>query len=368
MIALCAGQGLHCAPDRHASETALLVTDVSHSSVKRQSIGNCWLYAVASWTESLHKSYTGTEIDISESYWTWWHWYEQIIGSELQEVSTGGNFQTATSIIRRHGLVDEGVFITEEADSEMSSRQSEALTVVNQALAEGGSLHDRASRTPDAVRALLDQAFKTNMDTIIPIQPHELVVGRYQDGDNFTLMELLSRPALRWRILTFPQVHGAAAQPDLRIRNTRRKQWQRALRALNDRYPVIMSVMVDFNALDPSDGMFKLETLREAGEPGRQGGHLLPLQDYVVDDVPGFGTLGEGDLPSHMKTAALSGKLRYVKAKNSWGSGRPERGLSDGYTSFHAEYLSQQIEWTQEHGETSQWRAALTSFIIPPGY
>ena len=37
-----------------------LVTDVAQSSVKRQSIGNCWIYAEASWLEAEIKTATGT--------------------------------------------------------------------------------------------------------------------------------------------------------------------------------------------------------------------------------------------------------------------------------------------------------------------
>src|SRR5262245_1995913 len=55
-------------------------TDVNQSDVKRQSIGNCWLYATASWSESLNKSATPNDPipNFSESYWTYWHWFEQI--------------------------------------------------------------------------------------------------------------------------------------------------------------------------------------------------------------------------------------------------------------------------------------------------
>ena len=33
------------------------VTEVSHTDVERQSIGNCWLYAAATWVESMNLSY-----------------------------------------------------------------------------------------------------------------------------------------------------------------------------------------------------------------------------------------------------------------------------------------------------------------------
>ena len=41
--------------------------DVIHTPTERQSIGNCWIYAQATWVESMHKRATGEDIDISQS-------------------------------------------------------------------------------------------------------------------------------------------------------------------------------------------------------------------------------------------------------------------------------------------------------------
>ena len=54
------------------------ITSVNQSGVKRQSIGNCWLYATTSWLEALNKAETNTELNTSESWLTYWHWYEQL--------------------------------------------------------------------------------------------------------------------------------------------------------------------------------------------------------------------------------------------------------------------------------------------------
>src|SRR5947208_562872 len=92
-----------------ASDT--LVTDVAHTEVKRQSIGNCWIYAQATWLESELLSQTGQEVNVSESYWTWWSWYDQVVGSGISEVQTGGFWQTSANIILQHGYVLEGEFL-----------------------------------------------------------------------------------------------------------------------------------------------------------------------------------------------------------------------------------------------------------------
>jgi aminopeptidase C len=49
------------------------VTDIKNSAVKNQSIGNCWVYATIGWAESLHLTQTGKELNLSESYVTYWH-------------------------------------------------------------------------------------------------------------------------------------------------------------------------------------------------------------------------------------------------------------------------------------------------------
>ena len=60
------------------------VTDIKNSAVKNQSIGNCWVYATVGWAESLHLTHTGTELNLSESYVSYWHWFEEITGAKDQ--------------------------------------------------------------------------------------------------------------------------------------------------------------------------------------------------------------------------------------------------------------------------------------------
>ena len=114
------------------------ITDVAHTDVERQSIGNCWLYAQASWVESMHLSATGEAFDISQSYWTYWHWFDQILRGWRDEISTGGNQWTSNDLVRDRGLMTEVGFVSEDAAGEMSYTQKSALTKINKELAEGG--------------------------------------------------------------------------------------------------------------------------------------------------------------------------------------------------------------------------------------
>src|SRR5829696_8365613 len=113
------------------------ITDVNHTDVERQSIGNCWLYAHASWIESLNLSATGVQFDVSQSYWTYWHWYDQILDEGVSEIETGGSCNVANDIVRRRCVMPEKSFIKEDLASEMSSRQSTALSNINRELKEG---------------------------------------------------------------------------------------------------------------------------------------------------------------------------------------------------------------------------------------
>ena len=164
------------------------VVTLPHTDVKNQSIGNCWLYANASWLEALHNAATQEAENYSESYWGYWHWYLQILWSadetpgnryaDLKEVQSGGFFWEASHIMKYFGAMREGDFIPEEATSTTSRRQSTALAAINRSLREG-ALKDRAARkdmdllrkemdaawglSPE-VSARLDTAFGRNLD------------------------------------------------------------------------------------------------------------------------------------------------------------------------------------------------------------
>ena len=133
---------------------------------------------------------------------------------------------------------------------------------------------------------------------------------------------------------------------------------------MNDHQPVVLSFQVSFNA--PNDkGVFNLDTLAEAREMGHQGGHMVVLHDYTVTDAPGVAVLGEGDLPENQKTAALSGKLETLVAKNSWGAYRSDRPwLGNGYSRFTWDYMSARY-WDEK---TESFEPFLQDVILPEGY
>ena len=367
-----------CGPQA-AQKSTLDVTDVPHTVVKRQSIGNCWLYATATWAEALHLKSTTQEVDMSESYWTYWHWFDQI-KSAGTSIETGGSWEEASRIIAKRGWMTEEEFIPSEKGVEMSLAQSRAESIINTALAKGGKLHTQKSRSKKNMMAVLDEAFGVNMKDL-QAKAHkasEFIVGKNADGTDVTLDKIInnSGDASEWQSVYYPQARGD--RPLSEETEARRKAiLKRVMKALNDRQPVIMSVMVEFNGLktDPY-ATFDYDYLQAAGSMGGQGGHLVVLEDYTVNNVPGIGFLGEGDMSDELKAAALDGDIVTIKSKNSWGANRPSRGLADGHTAFTIDYLNRAISWMysdeskgQVASPTNSYKAsALSEFVLPVGY
>jgi hypothetical protein len=413
-LALCAGAGCQgWAPEELElgfSEHAIV--DVPHTPVERQSIGNCWLYAQASWVESVHLAARlgGTaeqeELDVSQSYWTYWHWFDQVTGYMWEEeISTGGNQWQSHAIVRDRGLMREIDFIPEDSASEMSMRQAAAKDKINAALKTGVLSTDEARKDgvlvrqvfddawglSENVRAQLDQAFGDDGERTLRsggsvagtqiLDPNTVKVSYMEpgsDGQTVRRQGTLVEAIRGWKTVRYP---SDAPQ--------RRSFLQRVQRALHDRQPVVITWDVDFNALENYDeqrrGSFNLQTLQDAGGPGRQGGHMTVLEDYAAITEE-FGlleaaqTLDPQDPEDAAKLEALllpSTQITLLRTKNSWGADRPDRQFATGFPGYHdlwMDYLNGPIRFcpsveddkTEENcsGETNP----LNSVMLPPGY
>ncbi|MBX3188934.1 MAG: hypothetical protein KF819_18080 [Labilithrix sp.] len=379
------------------------VVTLPHTDVKNQAIGNCWLYANASWLEALHKSATDEALDLSESYWSYWHWYLQILWSadespnnryaDMKEVQTGGFFWEASHIMKYFGAMREGDFIPEDAANIRSSRQSSALSAINRSLREG-VLKDRAARkdldllrremdaawqlSPDVIERL-DTAFGRRLDrspdwsdaaTHKVLSPTKLAVTAVDPGSRekqtVTLKDILpsfdGQPDGRyaWKEAYYP---ASAAE--------RRAFLKRAQKAVHDGVPPLLTFTVDFNAMRGS-------TFADVpATPGRQGGHMVAMSDYQIDDVPGFGTLKAGvDANAEQLEAALAdeAKMVFIRVKNSWGptGAGPELSVS-GHYDLYMKYLDGPIKnCLQPDGssntESCREDTPFTSLVLPAGY
>lgn len=369
------------------------VTDVNHTAVRNQSIGNCWSYAAAGWVESLHRARTGEDINVSESWITFWDWYGKITGGRVTttagraEVPTGGWWDGAMNILKARGVVYEAEFIPAEAEAARSTRQSDALRAINTALNEGGALATAEARRDPArvlsalfdawqldasVRAEITRVFGARGTTVLPssrttpngfFRPVSSITvrtsayrsGRGQSVDG-TLADVIGYGRFAWRSASY----GTTA-------SSRASFQQRVMRALNDNQPVLISWLVDFNAMS-SQGVFRMSNLTS---PGRQGGHLTVMEDYEVTlNEPGAEprTLRAGELASEadQALAVRYGTVDFIRIKNSWGTARDPSGTGffGGYTDLYVDYLNGPIAWTADMTD----RTPLSSVILPPGY
>lgn len=414
LLTLVSGAAVGCSVDPGAAsgddETGAStdeITSVDHVKVKRQSIGNCWLYATASWYEALNKAATGVEMNSSESWLTYWHWFEQLAnGRASSEISTGGSYGTAVSLITRYGVVLEKDFIPAEAESEMSNRQSTALSAVNASLKDGAMKDAVARRDRVAIRKELDKAWQLDPAMIAKL---DAVFGA---GVDKTLDRAYAAREPGSSILRSKDVPVQLVDPETRqpVKVTladaigtgsawsrtgkyawsdewypsdsagRREFWKRVQRALHDRQPIIVSWKVDFNALTTSS-VFSYDELQRRG-PGRQGGHMTVMHDYEATSVPGFGTLKAGEqATAEQMTAALSDQtqISFIRVKNSWGGIRPDRWSSAaiaGYHDLEMKYLNGPIKACEEvpAGQTptpeqcSGEAVPLWDVTLPAGY
>jgi hypothetical protein len=380
------------------------VTDIKNSAVKNQSIGNCWVYATIGWAESLHLTQTGKELNLSESYVTYWHWYDQIAGapkgvsqmSTLKDgqLSTGGWYGVAAEIMRRYGVIEEGKFIPEEAEAARSSRQSSALSAINASL-KSGALKDPAARKDRAlVRRELDKAWGLSPATIsvldsafgadasktllssgvkIPAGSGLRFAKEISVGKNITLADAIGEPSSSFDVL---KRKGTYAWNEVNYPSSgtkpQRDFLKRMQRSMHSGMPVIMVWYVDFAGLD-SQNRF----MAPPATPGRQGGHMTLVEDYEVSNVPGFGTLAAGTLVTDNKAldAALAdaASIDFIRMKNSWGTSlAPPNASTDlrGYYDIYKAYLNGPLtKCTEKNGDKCGIKAVgpgLTSMVFPP--
>lgn len=401
----CAGEG---GPTAASFDDA--ITQVDQSTVKRQAIGNCWVYATTSWLEALHKGATGEEVNISESWITYWHWFDQLAeGFPRAAISTGGWYSQAAFLIDRYGLMKEGDFLPLDAESEMSFHQKTALSQANEslksgALAEAVKTHDRAairkeldrvwgltaeqSKRMDAVfGAAVDRTLDKSDDAKAAASANRVILpssfaARLMDPQtkqmvNGTLADALGASGLS---IWFPRTGKFAFQAvDYPSQPAERRAfWKRVQRALHDQVPVITSWKVDFNALT-RDSRFSKAELDKRG-PGPQGGHMTVMHDYQAE-VPGLGLLEAGKQATREEMdKALSDDtvIQFVRVKNSWGSIRPDRwddAIVAGYHDLEMPYLNGPIKdcLVDDKGETDTKNCPtqvvpLGDVVLPAGY
>lgn len=358
------------------STSAVKVTHVEHSSVKQQSIGNCWLYAQASWLESLLLSSSGQEINVSESYWEYWDLFEKLM--DFREgaddgLNTGGSWERARRLIETYGWIEEENFISGEKDSIKAKSQACAETYLLRETMAGGRLDPAEKRTEEQVKEELNQAF--SCEGLFTIDMEGAFQRRHKASATFIkepksgAIKSLKNWLQEWKEVDGDQSGAWTSYEGKKLPSETsfaayRALEQRMKAALNDHQPVILSFYVSFNAAD-DDGLFNLNSLARKGQLGHGGGHMLVLHDYAVNQVPNLGRIGEGEVDGATKSLAMLGELDYVVAKNSWGKDREDRPwLKDGYSRISWDYLTK----TYFDEKIGLFRPFLQGVVFPPAY
>jgi hypothetical protein len=391
LLALPLGCSSEGAPiDAGGASTEDITSTANISAVKRQSIGNCWIYAMTSWSESLEKAATKKESNYSESYLTYWHWFEQLANrSASTEIETGGSYYTAAGLIDRYGMMLEKDFIPNEGTAEMSTQQKTALDAMNAWLKSGGltAAGAPAKGTPayrgyiiaqlnkvwsisparaaklstvfgENVVRTVDKAYATKAPGNEVVRARDILTaipdmtqskaGKVVINPKLTLQDAIgtgssfSRSGTHaWRETSYPFTAA-----------NRRAFYTRIQRSLHDGVPVLSSWFIDFNALT-RDSHFSKVLLDQKGV-GRQGGHMTLLVDYAATDASGKVYPANKDITDAATLAKLldpSVKINSLVTKNSWGTSRPDRwdeAVIPGYHTLDFDYLDGPLQRCEE--------------------
>lgn len=355
------------AGDEPGAEEAAIV-DVPQSSVEKQTIGNCWIYAHASWAESMYLQASGRSFDISQTYWTYWHWFEKIANgeSQLSDGDIAGSWETASGLVQKYGLIDERTFLRADARGEGSTRQKEALVAINASLATGAL---RANRDRRLVRAEMDRVFglgdaqRAMLDRVFGADASRTFKSG-ADNDGESILRAEQFPAA-YAVAPGQRISTSLAQA---MQDWRKVEYggsaviRRIQRAVHEQVPVYMTWLVDINALEdsgPMRGSFNLETLRANGA-GRQGLHMTIVEDYQATLADGS-VLPAGRIATaadRERALAERASVQFFRVKNSWGTSTASAPRMAGYHDLYMTYLNGPIAG----------RAPLRHVYLPRGF
>lgn len=368
---------------RPISTASLDTVNLPQTSVKWQSIGNCWAYAALGWAESMIlRGPESEEPNFSETYVTYRHYELQLRDRYISELQTGGSFQEAANISIRFGLMKEGDFAPDEAKMPKSLRQKMATDYLNQSLKSGPLSKLRDAKT---IRSELDTAFGVDLaslqDKIIPASSLYVPVGR---GATAPLDEvMISWREVQWPIdyANYPSdgISEPTSKWNGKVTEEQARLMRRVMRAMNAKYPVVINWFVDFRAMN-NEGIFDLATLRQYVGNGRQGYHSTVLEDYIAEGVDPRTNLSfvtpEGEVSDELKSLAVQyGSVKALIVKNSWGGSerldRPSyfRDGEKGYHKLGVDYLLAFLpQFDEESARFQGYTTGLNSFILPPGF
>jgi hypothetical protein len=358
------------------------IVNIPHTKVKKQTIGNCWIYSTIAMIESIILKTSNKHENFSESYLTYWDFYDKLLPTSSvtpKEVIDAGNFPKARLLIRKYGLMRDKDFIPEEANTQGSEVQANSLKAVNESLKNGalaalyGYKLSRQERKA-LVKGELDRIFNLKMDEKLKhvIKSQELMVVSAKSNE----LVPLDSELYNWISFPFSNVFSGKLNineldynKQIELDDNQKKLLKRVKENLNKGFPAMISWFLDTNALE--NGEFSIKNIQKNGIGSNQGGHITVLEDYTasgVDPITGKEFhLGEGETTIELKKLALEhGKIDYFVIKNSWGDD-PEKTKSykkDGEYGYHKLNLDYLLTWLEVKANNSTILPIL-SIVLP---
>lgn len=327
------------------------VVSIDDTAVKEQTIGNCWLYATAAWAEALHLGATKETVDVSEGYWSFWYWFDEIVGGDLAgseltlgaPIVEGGWWGVAAEIVQRYGWMKETDFRADATGTKADWHRA-AVEEMNASLQTGLLSDPRVRNDRVAVFRELVRIWQVSPDvakeieaTFEPGAVKTFESGARARGNRVQRASTLkSRSADGARTISLEDVLGTT-EPGSVVNEGRRigpDAWsevryqfaddaagadvRRALlaniqAALHNKTPLPIAWGVG----ESTGGVYS------GSQPYLSGLHESVIVDYAIDDVPGHGRLELGQEITDPATleAALdpSAKVTAFRIKNSWG-------------------------------------------------
>lgn len=328
------------------------VVSIDDTAVKEQTIGNCWLYATAAWAEALHLNATHEGVDVSEGYWSFWYWFDEIVGGDLasssltlgEPILEGGWWGVAAEIAQRYGWMKETDFRS-DATGTKADWHRQAVEEVNASLRSGllsdaRVRDDRVAVFRELVRIwkIAPDVAKELEETFEPGAVRNFERGAHIRGSRVQLASSLkARSADGTRTISLEDVFGTQERGSV-VSEGRRlgpDAWSEVRYQYSDddagnavRRALLANVQVALHNKTPVPIAWGVGDSTGGVYGGTQayvsGLHESVIVDYAIDDVPGYGRfeIGQEITDPAALEASLDPSARVVafRIKNSWGT------------------------------------------------